>query len=88
MLQEIVPKALEKVIYGQMEEAKDFWFERLDCLASHVRHDFSSRRRSKGSNNKIKDVREKPWYGNEEHPFTLIRYMSINYVYLLSSKKT
>lgn len=61
MLQEVVPKALETVIYGQMEEAKDFWFEHLDCLASHVRHDFSSRRRPKGSNNKIKDVREKLW---------------------------
>lgn len=57
MLQEVVPKALEKVIYWTNGGAKDFWFERLDCLASHVRHDFSSRRRPKGSNNKIKDVR-------------------------------
>lgn len=61
MLQEVVPKALEKVIYGQMEESKDFWFARLDCLASHVRHDFSARRRPKESNNKIKNGREKLW---------------------------
>ena len=47
----------QKIIPAFGDKPIDFWFEHLDCLASHVRHDFSSRRRPKGSNNKIKDVR-------------------------------
>ena len=60
MLQEVVPKALEKVIYGQMEEQKTSGSNTLTVWL-HMSDTISSRRRPKGSNNKIKDVREKLW---------------------------
>lgn len=60
---------------------------RAEGLSFHsFRHFFNTRLVANGLNGEL--VRATVGHGNEEHPFTLIRYMSINYVYLLSSKKT
>lgn len=88
MLQEVVPKALEKVIYGQMEGQKTsgsitltVWLHMSDTTSAPEGGPKDPTTKSRMSERNY-------GYGNEEHPFTLIRYMSINYVYLLSSKKT
>lgn len=93
MLQEVVPKVLETVIYGQMEEAKDFWFDTSGSNTLTVWLHMSDTTSApeggpKDPTPKSRMSERNYGYGNEEHPFTLIRYMSINYVYLLSSKKT
>ncbi len=88
MLQEVVPKALEKVIYGQMEEQKTSGSNTLTVWLHMSDTTSAPEGGPKDPTTKSRMSERNYGYGNEEHPFTLIRYMSINYVYLLSSKKT
>ncbi len=87
MLQEVVPKALETAIMDKWRSQKTSGSHALTVWLHMSDTTSAPEGGPKDPTTKSRMSERNYGYGNEEHPFTLIRYMSINYVYLLSSKK-